>query len=92
MKYEAILKNDKGEVIKNFQGEAINSSEVYYSNVPKDFRFPRVLRVRNLVGNEDFYGKLLPQVGKVLRLESDQINGVFNISLDNDEIVLKEVR
>jgi hypothetical protein len=91
MKYEAIIKNENGEVINTFQGETANT-DTYYSNVPKDFKFPRVFRVsKSVEGNEDFYLQLLPHEGKTFRIESDQINGAFNVSLDNDEIVLKEV-
>ena len=87
MKYEGMFKNHKGEILKTFQGESVD-----IDNVLKDFRLPRTFTIRYGEGNEEFYGKLLHQVGKTLRMESDKINGIFNISLNVDgKIKLKEV-
>jgi hypothetical protein len=89
MKYDAFIKNSNGELIKMFTGETSKSATSI--DVSESYRIPRTFGIKNIEGNEDIYNKLLNHVGKTLRMESDNIKGLFNISLEKDEILLKEV-
>lgn len=68
-----------------------NSNGIYYSNIPKDFKLPRTFIIKNEEVNKEIYVSLLQQVGEIIRFESDEINGVFKVILDNGEIKLKEI-
>lgn len=90
MKYEAFIKNDQGEIKKSFKGEMVNLNQFFI--VSENFRMPRSFGIKNVEGNEDIYNKLLYQVGNTLRVDSNEIKGLFSISMDKEEeIVLKEV-
>lgn len=89
MKYDVFLKDENDDVINLFQGESIPSNSTLSNR--STIKFPRTFEVKNIDGNEDFYSKLFQQVDRTLRIESDQINGVYKVSLNEDVIILKEV-
>ncbi|MDT0160349.1 hypothetical protein [Bacillus sp. AG4(2022)] len=83
-----VNKKKDGKVILNIG--LFEMSDLVYSSSPEKLRFPRSYGIRNTKGNEELYLNLLKYVGKTLRVESTQINGLFTIGLDGEEIVLKE--
>jgi hypothetical protein len=89
MKYEAKLIDGNGNTLFALDGETVDTGDL--SNVPEDFRFPKSYKIKNIEENEDLYHQLLKYVAKTLRLESDQINGLFEIGLDNGDITLREM-
>jgi uncharacterized membrane protein YukC len=88
MEYGAatFINKDTGKVITTLN--SVSPAEI---EVSSNYRIPRAYTLRNIEGNEELYSQLVNYIGKTLRLESDQINGSFNISLDGEDIVLKEV-
>jgi uncharacterized membrane protein YukC len=83
----AFINKDTGKVITT-----LNSVSPAETEVSSNYRIPRTLVIKNTEGNKDIYNTLLNCVGKTLKIESDQIIGLFNISLDSDEIILKEIK
>jgi hypothetical protein len=69
----------------------VKSSSTYVTGGKGNPRIPRAFTIKNIEGNEELYNELVKHTGKILRVESDQINGVFNIGLDGDNITLIEV-
>jgi hypothetical protein len=86
MEVTIISKIDGKEIMKTNTFEMTDIER----SVPKNFRLPRTYIIKDTEGNEDLYGQLINHIGKTLRLESDQIDGLFNISIDGKEIVLRE--
>lgn len=91
MKYEAKLIGVNDETLMTFDADTNATDVTHVSNLPKDFRFPRSFRIKNIEENRTLYSQLFKQIGNVLRVESDQINGLFEINIDGEEIVLKEI-
>lgn len=91
MKYEAKLIGVNDETLMTFDGDTNATDVTHVNNLPKDFRFPRSCKIKNIEENRTLYSQLFKQIGNVLRVESDQINGLFEINLDGEEIVLKEI-
>jgi hypothetical protein len=53
---------------------------------------PRSYTVKNSKGNEKFYELLKKCLGKIVTLKSDSINGKFEVSEENENLVITEVK
>lgn len=87
MQYEFTMQDKSGNVITSGTGETYDGDLGNYEN----YKLPRVYAIKNIDENKEIYSDLLNHIGKKLRMESDQINGTFEISLNSEEIVLREV-
>jgi hypothetical protein len=90
MGYEVSLFNkETGKELTTLS--TMKSSSIYVTSGNGNPRIPRNYSIKNISGNEEIYNNLLNHIGKTLRMESDQINGVFEIGLDGEVVTLKEV-
>jgi uncharacterized membrane protein YukC len=80
------INKDTGKVITTLN--SVSPTEI---GVSSNYRIPRTLVIKNSEVNKDIYNTLLNHVSKTLKIESDQIIGLFNISLDGNEIILEQV-
>lgn len=53
--------------------------------------FTSTFVIKDTEQNAKLYGDLIVYVGKKIILNSDQINGLFDISLDGEDILLNKV-
>jgi hypothetical protein len=89
MENDAVFFNkETGKVITTLN--TVKSSSIYVTGGNGNPRIPRKYSIKNTTGNEDFYNALLKHIGGKFRMESDQINGLFEVSLEGDEIILNE--
>lgn len=81
----SLINKETGENILKNNTLLSTSSFCNYELIPWTFS------IRNTEDNEDFFNKALLHVGKTLRVETDSFNGLFNLSLESNEIVFTEV-
>ena len=89
MRYEVFKKNDDGSRVKIGEGETVTASKI---EVNRDFKLPREYSLPNNENNKHLYSLLEKYVGSKVRMESEQIpTGLFNVSIEDNEIYLREV-
>lgn len=52
---------------------------------------PRKFSIKNIEGSKELFEQSLPFIGKTLIVESEIVNGLFSLSLEDNEIVCTEV-
>jgi hypothetical protein len=90
-KYMFVYNKETGKVITTLSELKTSGIETYVTGGKGSPRIPRAYTISNIEGNKEIYIALLNRVGETIRMTTDQIDGMFEISLKGDEIFLKEV-
>ncbi|PKR82461.1 hypothetical protein [Heyndrickxia camelliae] len=86
--YEVVMVKKDGTKEVITMGHTISNIQ----SVPENFRLPRTYVMKNIEENKELYLTFLSRVGDSVLIEAENITkGLFNISLENEDIILTEI-
>lgn len=81
-----LISKDNGEIIHKTTAQMADTQKV----IPENFKMAREFILKNNEVNKELYRQLIRHVGKTLAIESDNINGWFDIGTEGNDLVLRE--